>query len=239
MTQIISQLASSDPASAFGTNTLPNFDFVTGEWWFGGSLAASRVNSITGVEAAVFSAEPIWQQGFATMQSGGVGAQRGLTTDAPITPSMSFVALVRRYGLEDGTILVPSDESTSFNMLTYQGDVSHGNGHQIGATDQSRLPLAPAPAFTFYMGVAVLAQPSRLYKVTQAGTTMDDGGGLYLPTSRPAGTVRIGGGTNVNFAGRVDVAALAVLSDAMPQSYAETLYPMWKGYAESRGLTVA
>lgn len=238
MTQIISQLGSSDPASAFGSNTLPDFAAVLGEWWLGGSADASRKNAITAAMGTVIGS-PAWGAGFATFATGASGAPAGITTDIKVTGPVTIVALVRT-GTGLGLVAHSGHPaSMSYSLSTTGSSASMGAGHLIGATDQAILAIDAAPAFNFVVGVSVLNQPGLIYKINAAGTTSDVGANQYLPTSRPDSFLILGAGGDANNAGTVDVAAVAVLSEARPQSYAEALYPAWKAFAQSRGLTVA
>lgn len=235
MTQIISALGVSDLAATFGSNTLPDFSNVLGEWWLGNSQAESIVNQITGVNGALIGA-PTWNKGYATFKSGAAGSQKGILTDVKVVDSVTIVALIRQIGAK--AYVAAPEGSANYNLFYGAAGISFGNGQLSGATDQSVLPAEALPNFTFVMGVGMLGQPSLIYKVNAGGTTSDLGANAFLPSSRPDLFAVLGANGDVNNASSIDVAAVAIIGEAKGQSYAEQLYPMWKAYAQSRGITV-
>lgn len=237
MTQIISQLGSSDPGSSFGSNTLPSFDSVAGEWWFGGD-ASKNVNAMTGV-LATSEGSPVYAPGFINL---GDSPNDYLTLDVgPTASDFSIVALVRpNASIAKAIIAGNITDAANYNLVFGNANnISAGNGQITGSTDQSVLPLPDPAKFVLVMGVYRIGLPSRIYLISESGTSTDDGAAQFVPTTRLMTPMRIGGFYNVNWGGRFDVAGFAIIAEAKPQSYIETLYPMWKTYAEARGLSVA
>lgn len=244
MTQIFSQTASADPASAFGSSTLPNFDGALGEWWLGDDAAASRLNWINGVNSTVVGA-PAYHAGYATVGNAG-NVPKGFEADVgAVSGAVTMLALARGVA---ATVYIaapydPADAqavSLNYNLIvpTNVTDFSAGNGHRSGATDQAIL-ASPDPAkFTFIQGVYLPSTPGRLYLMDDAAVLMDDGGAAYTPANRDTHVIRIGAFPDINFQGEVDVAAVALFDGNKGQAFFEEVYPLWKAYAESRGLAV-
>lgn len=249
MTQIVSQLATGDLESSFGSNTIPDFEGVLGEWWFGGDAATSGLNSITGVVAAELGA-PAYSPNYVRIGYPGDGepAASGFTADVSATPAgaVSILALVRNMN-GDSPIASSRDLGNpggwlNYNLTTFNAPerVSMGNGHTISSTAQSVLPVGPDPAkFSLFMGVALLSMPALIFRTDANGTAQNVG---TEPTARPAvrnlSPLQIGGYVNVNIGGMFDLAALAFIAGNKGQAFIEEVYPLWKAYAESRGLAV-
>lgn len=237
MTQIIAQSGMSDPTASFGSNTLPDFDNVLGEWWLGGTLADSVVNQITGVSGTVFGS-PSVTGGYMTVATGDVPAHNGIETDIVTPSNLTVVALVRR--IAGKLVAFGNPNSMNWTLSHTSTKIGMDNGAYSVNTDQAYVVPETPPLFTFVMGVSTLGNKSKIYKVTEAGTTQDEAGATSgIQTTRPNSLIRIGGGGDVNNTGIGDIAAFAVIEDVKGQSYAEALYPMWRAYAQSRGITVA
>lgn len=248
MTQIVSQLATGDLESSFGSNTIPNFEGVLGEWWLGDDAAASGLNSITGVVAAEIG-DPLYSPGYATIgyPGGGEPNASGFLTDVGANSggAVTILALVRN--ITGGAQIAPKDPGDAFSWLNYNFSgvagpqrASMGNGHSFGATDQSVLPIGPdAAKFSLFMGVALLNTQARIFRTDAGGTVQDVAGELgFIPAVRNLSPLQIGGFFNVNNIGTFDVAALAFIAGNKGQAFIEELYPLWKAYAESRGVAV-
>jgi hypothetical protein len=245
MTQIISQQATGDVLSAFGSNTLLSFDGVLGEWWLGDDEASSLPNAITGVNATVIGA-PVYHPGYASIgYSGGVSKGFNLDVGAE-SGAVTLLALLRNPDAAGAPIIAgpsidPADQASFFNYNLKFGDQTHismGNGHITGSTDQSIVTVPDATKFTMVQGVGLLNTPSRIYMTTAGGTVMDDGAAVSMPVTRELAPIRLGGLFNVNFHGFFDIAAFALVDGGMGQDYIEGIYPLWKAYAESRGIAV-
>ncbi|MEG3124796.1 hypothetical protein [Sphingomonas sp. GB1N7] len=219
--------------NALGSNTLPNFDGVRGEFWFGGTLADSRVNAITGNAAAVIGAPSI-QPGYAALN---YADNTGFTLDIPLPASASVLILMRSAG--GPVVLSPS--SFEYNVLvTNDGKVSAGHGGTFGSTDQAILDQPNAGNFSLFMANFTLGQLARIYRIDANGTVFDDAtlGGYTVPTTRSTNPIQVMGRLNANYQGAADIAALAIIDGARGQAYLEAIYPLYKAFAQSRGCTV-
>lgn len=236
MTRIVSENALSDLALAFGTTTLPDTSGVLGEWWFGGDFTASRKNRVTQVDATVVGT-PTYGEGYASMGH----AVGGFVADIALPNSSTVVALLKATA---GIPLVlgtnAADGFGNLNLYMPGGGVSLGNGAIYGSTDQSFLTVT-AGVFTLVMGVGLLNQVGRIYRINEAGVAFDDAtaGGYVLPASRYVEPFRVGGAFNANLAGNFDIAALAIFDGAKGQAFLEEIYLAWKAKAASRGVTVS
>ncbi len=236
MTQIISMNGIADPASSFGSSTMQDFTNVLGEWWLGGTLAASMINQITGVSGTAFGS-PTVAAGYMDTVSGASGSQKGFITDILTPNNLTVVALVRR---TSGSPTHIGSNDANWAVQTVSGKIGMNNGASVVNTDQAQVVPETPPLFTFVMGVSMLSGLSKIYKVTQSGTTVDEAGSLqYVVATRTASLIRIGGQNDVNSAGAGEIAAAAVIADLKNQAYAEAMYALWKPYAEARGITVA
>lgn len=248
MTQIVAQTALSAAAYAFGSVTLPDFNNVLGEWWFGESNTASRTNLITGV-ASTMLGTPVFGAGYARMgyipsgSNGGISGAVGYRTDIKVPNAYTWIALVRPgYNVPAIAALNLTDGYQYISNMLISIDPSRfslGNGGVTGASDQAILAAPDATKFNFVMGTAALNEPGRIWTVSEIGTAFDQGGSEYLPSSRPDALINLGALADNNFQGWFDLAAFAVLTGEKGETYAEAVYPMWKAFAEQRGLTVA
>lgn len=238
MTQIISQNALASTAYAVGSTTLPSFDGAIGEWWLGTSAAASP-NAINGAAIAAVNA-PTFAAAYATLGYTSGGGVKGLTLDIGSTSTITWAALVRPVGTCDTAIASNLTDSGNANLrITPAGSASFGNGQTTGATTQSLLALPDATKFNLIVGVGLLNTPSRVFVANNGTVTMNDGAAAYLPTSRPAGVITLGGINDINHQGLFDIAAFGAWNDAKGSTFVSALYPMWKAYAQSLSLTVA
>lgn len=248
MTQVVSQLETDSPETTFGSATLPDFERVRGEWWLGVDAAASGLNRINGEVADELGA-PNYFPGYVTVgyEGGGEPAGYGFLTDVALTPGdpVTILALIRP--INGATILAPKKPADQFEYLNYNfvaldapTRASMGNGHSVGATNQAIIAGGPDDdKFTLYMGVALLGTLGRIYRIDAGGVAQDvsDEPG-YLPALRSTEPFQLGGFHNVNVLGHADTAAVAIIADNKGQAFLEEIYPMWKAYAEGRGLAV-
>jgi hypothetical protein len=245
MTEFVSQLASTDPGSAFGSNTLPDFNNIAGEWWFGGTEAQSIANAITGVDAAVIG-DPLYSPGFANIGFifGGGGREDGYSLDVGGGLNALSILMLYRYQAAGAAKLLGAPDGGGTNYNFFAPDATHisfGHGQTIGATDQAVLEIPDNTKFTLIMGVGVLNAPGRLYRITEAdGVVFDDGGAPYAPAVRNNGPMQVGGQFNPGWAGAFDLAALAVIHEQKGSAFLEEIYPMYKAYATAapRGIVL-
>ncbi|KQS01508.1 hypothetical protein ASG11_17800 [Sphingomonas sp. Leaf357] len=219
--------------NALGSNTLPNFDGVRGEFWFGGTLADSRLNAITGNMAGVIGSPSI-QPGYAALN---YTDNTGFFLDIPLPASASVLMLMRSAG--GPVILNPS--SFEYNVIaTLEGKISAGHGGASGSTDQAILDQPNAGNFTLFMANFTVGQLARIYRIDANGTVFDDAtlGGYTVPTTRSTNPIQVMGRLNANYQGAADIAALAIVENARGQAYLEAVYPLYKAFAQSRGCTV-
>lgn len=239
--RFLSEAALTDAAAAFGSTTLPDTSALQSEFWFGVDAASSRLNRATGNLATLINS-PSYSPGYASLTAGlNAGASTGFTLDVNTSNTLTWLALVRPTNTNSMFVAADGTASPSLtNLLLSNGNISSGNGQTSGATDQAILPLPDTSKFTLVMGVGLLNTPSRVFVASGSGPTiaMDDGANQYLPASRTGAPIQVGGFINANFAGTFDIAAFASFTDAKGSSFLTELYPVWKAYAQSRGITV-
>lgn len=232
--QLISDVIGS-ASGAMGSNTLPDFDGIVGEYWLGGDTASSMLNAVSGASATVIG-NPTYAKNYANF---GYTNNAGMLLEMGAATSFTLWALVQ---VTSGSPLIatPGDLTDYSLYATDTTHISAGQGplsggvNSVAGNDQALVTMSAA-AFSLVMGVYEERKLARVIRVDDTGTAVDDAGGSFSLPARTYSPIKIGGQVNGNVRGDFRLAAFGVAKDLRGTTFAEAIYPAYKAYQLSRG----